>query len=96
MFLLSFFLRAVLLGEKKYVMFAATRLSLLKSTNPKLFFGKIIQKIIEDLYLFTERLGICIFCAIYDLSVFKFDCLASVYHMLSQNNYQKFLPTYLP
>ena len=39
-------------------MFAATRPSLLKSANPKLFFARITKKIIEDLFeIFQGSLG---------------------------------------
>ena len=31
-----------------------------KGTNPKLFFYENLQKIIEDLHLFTEKSEICI------------------------------------
>ena len=44
-------------------MFALSLPSLLKSTDPKLF-GENLQKIMEHLYLFTEKSGISIFCAI--------------------------------
>ena len=51
--------------EKNIYMFAVTRPSLLKSTDPKPIFRENLQKIIEDLHLFTENSEICIFCAIY-------------------------------
>ena len=41
-----------------------TRPSLLKSIDTKPFFRKILQKIIEDLYLSTKKSEICIFFAI--------------------------------
>ena len=45
-------------------MFGITQPSQLKSANPKLFFCKNPQKIIEDLYLFTNKSEIYILCAI--------------------------------
>ena len=44
-------------------MFALNLLSLLKSPDPKLF-RENLQKIMEHLYLFTEKSGISIFSAI--------------------------------
>ena len=51
--------------NKKICMFAVTRPSLLKFTDPKLFFRKNVQKFTEDLNLFTKKSEICIFCAMY-------------------------------
>ena len=45
-------------------MFVVNQPSLLKSTDPKLFFARIHKKMIEDLYLFSKKSDICMFCAI--------------------------------
>ena len=55
---------SLLLQKKNICMFAITRPFLLKSTEPKLFFRENLQKIIEDLYLFTKKSEIFIFCVV--------------------------------
>ena len=51
-------------AKKNICMFAVTRPSLLKSTKPKLFLRQNLQKIIEDLQLFTEKSDIFNFCPV--------------------------------
>ena len=48
----------------KKCMFVFTWPSLLKSTNPNLFLCEDLQKIIKDLYFFTEKSDNYILCAI--------------------------------
>ena len=73
----------VTLGQKNKRMFAVTRPSLLKSTDPKLSFCENLQKIIEDIFAYRKVRNVHLLChlmwlrwfnfLVNDWSVIKFD-----------------------